>query len=106
MKLYKSLFGAAALSVLGMTAGNAMTLAQCEEVGGTVNLAAAECILNAAQEQAARSLGYLPPAADTAAATGMGTVTVGGGAAAAAGGLLLTVVLAGDGTTGTTTTTN
>ncbi|WP_071675814.1 hypothetical protein [Nioella nitratireducens] len=106
MKLYKSLFAAAALSALGVTGASAMTVAQCTEVGGSVDLAAATCVLTALQEESARALGYLPAAEGAGTATaGLGGVTVSGGAAAAAGGLILTAILIGDGTTGTTTTT-
>lgn len=108
MKLSKTFFAATAAAVLFAGAASALTVDQCNQLGGQVNLASAECLLNAAQEEEARALGWLPGSAaatTTAAGAGLGGVVVGGGAAAAGAGLLLAVVLIGDGSSGTTTTT-
>lgn len=104
MKLSKTLFAATAAATLFAGAASALTVDQCNQLGGVVDLAAAECQLTAAQEDEARALGWLP--GGTAGATaGLGGVVVGGGVAAAGAGLLLAVVLIGDESSGTTTTT-
>lgn len=104
MNLSKTLFAATAVSAFCVTAASALTVEQCETLGGNVNLAEATCELTAAQEDEARALGWLP-GGSSASTAAMGAVTVSGGAAAA-GGLLLTAILIGDGSSGTTTTTN
>lgn len=102
MKLSKSIFAASAVFAFCATAASALTVEQCETLGGNVNLVEATCELTAAQEDEARALGWLP-GSSTAATTGLGTVALPGGAAAAAGGLLLAIVLIGDGSSSTTT---
>jgi len=104
MKLSKTLFTVTAAATLFAGAASALSVDQCNQLGGQVNLASAECLLTAAQQAEAQALGWLP--GGTAATTvGLGGVTVGGGAAAAGAGLLLALVLIGDGSSGTTTTT-
>lgn len=107
MKLSKTIFAATAVSAFCVTAASALTVDQCEQLGGNVDLVEAECELTAAQEDEARALGWLPggSAAATATATGLGTVAGSGGLLAAGGGLILTAVLIGDGSSSTTTTT-
>lgn len=103
MKLSKTLLAASAVSAFCVTAANAITVEQCEELGGNVNLVEATCELSAAQEDEARALGWLPGGSTAAATTtGLGTVAASGGALAAAGGLALAVVLIGDGSSTTT----
>lgn len=102
MKLSKTLIAASAVSAFCVTAASALTVEQCEQLGGNVNLVEAACELTAAQEDEARALGWLP-GGSTAATTGLGTVAVSGGAIAAAGGLALAIVLIGDGSSSTTT---
>jgi hypothetical protein len=106
MNLSKTLFAATAVSAFCVTAASALTVEQCETLGGNVNLAEATCELTAAQEDEARALGWLPGGASASTTAAMGTVAVSGGAAAAVGGLVLTAILVGDGSSGTTTTTN
>jgi hypothetical protein len=102
MKLSKTLFAVTAAATLFAGAASALSVDQCNQLGGFVNLAAAECQLTAAQEEEARALGWLP--GGTAATTaGLGGVAVGGGVAATGAGLLLAVVLIGDGSSSTTT---
>jgi len=107
MKLSKTLFAATAVSAFCVTAASALTVEQCEQLGGVVDLVEAECELNAEQEDEARALGWLPggggSAATAATTTGLGTVSGITGGGAAAGGLILAVVLIGDGSSGTTT---
>lgn len=106
MKLSKTFFAVTAAATLVAGAASALSVDQCNQLGGVVNLASAECQLTAAQQAEAAALGWLPggAAATTAApAAGLGGVTVGGGAAAAGAGLLLAVVLIGDGSSSTTT---
>lgn len=104
MKLSKTLFAATAVSAFCVTAASALTVEQCEQLGGNVDLVEAECELTAAQQDEARELGWLP-GGTAGTEAGLGTVTVPTGGAAAAGGLLLTAILIGDGSSGTTTTT-
>ena len=104
MKLSKTLIAAAAVSAFCATAASALTVEQCEQLGGNVDLVEAECELTVAQEDEARALGWLPGSGAAAATTtGLGTVAAGGGLAAAGGGLLLAIVLIGDGSSSTTT---
>lgn len=107
MKLSKTLFAVTAAATLFTTAASALSVDQCNQLGGQVNLASAECLMNAAQQEEARALGWLPGAAGVAGAgaAGLGgVVAVSGGAIAAGAGLLLAVVLIGDGSSTTTTT--
>jgi hypothetical protein len=104
MKLSKTFFAVTAAATLFAGAASALSVDQCNQLGGVVDLAAAECQLTAAQEDEARALGWLP--GSTAATTAsLGGVAVSGGVIAAGAGLLLAVVLIGDGSSGTTTTT-
>jgi len=103
MKLSKTFFAVTAAATLITGAASALSVVQCNQLGGAVNLATAECQLTAAQVAEARALGWLP-GGTTAPTAGLGGV--GGGAAAAGVGLLLAVVLIGDGSSGTTTTTS
>ena len=103
MKLSKTIFAATAVSAFCVTAASALTVEQCEQLGGRVDLVEAECELTAAQEDEARALGWLPAGSTAAAATGLGTVAASGGALAAGGGLFLAAVLIGDGSSSTTT---
>jgi hypothetical protein len=105
MKLSKTIFAATAVSAFCVTAASALTVDQCEQLGGNVDLVEAECELTAAQEDEARALGWLPGGSAAATATGLGTVAGSGGLLAAGGGLILTAVLIGDGSSSTTTTT-
>jgi len=102
MKLSKTIIAASAVSAFCVTAASALTVEQCEQLGGNVDLVEAECELTAAQEDEARALGWLP-GGSTATATGLGTVGVSSGALAAGAGLALAVVLIGDGSSSTTT---
>jgi len=108
MKLSRTLFAAATVSAFCVTAASAVTVEQCQELGGTVDLAQAECELSDAQQDEARALGWLPGGGGTEAAAGggagLGSVGVGGGTLAAGLGLVLAVVAAGDGSSSTTTT--
>jgi len=108
MKLTKSILLAAGLTAVSFTSAQALTTAQCTQLGGSIDLAAATCALTAAQQAEAVSLGWLPggeaAGAGAGAGAGLGGVTIGGGGAAVGAGLILAVVLAGDGS-GTTTTT-
>jgi hypothetical protein len=108
MKLTKSILLAAALTAVSFTSAQALTTAQCTQLGGSIDLAAATCALTAAQQAEAVSLGWLPggeaAGAGAGGGAGLGGVTIGGGGAAVGAGLILAVVLAGDGS-GTTTTT-
>ena len=112
MKLTKSILLAAALTAVSFTSAQALTTAQCTQLGGSIDLAAATCALTAAQQAEAVSLGWLPGGEAAGAGAGggagggagLGGVTIGGGGAAVGAGLILAVVLAGDGA-GTTTTT-
>lgn len=104
MNLSKTLIAASAVSAFCATAASAVTIEQCEELGGNVNLVEATCELTAAQEDEARALGWLPGGSTAAATTtGLGTIGVSAGAAAAGAGLALAVVLIGDGSSSTTT---
>ncbi|WP_300518266.1 hypothetical protein [Aliiroseovarius sp.] len=104
MKLSKTFFAVTTAAILFSGAASALSVDQCNQLGGQVNLATAECLLTAAQQEEARALGWLPGgAAETTAI--LGGVAGGGGTLAAGAGLLLAVVLIGDGASGTTTTT-
>jgi len=104
MKLPKTFFAVTVAATLFAGAASALSVDQCNQLGGQVNLASAECLLTAAQQEEARALGWLP-GGTAAPAAGLGGVAAGGGAAAAGAlGLLLAVVLTGDGASGTTTT--
>ena len=104
MKLSKTFLAVTASATLIAGAASALSVDQCNQLGGQVNLASGECLLTAAQQEEARALGWLP-GGTPATTAGLGGVTIGGGAAAAGAGLLLAVVLIGDGASGTTTTT-
>jgi hypothetical protein len=103
MKLSKTLITASVATLISAAAASALTVEQCEELGGTVDLIEAECELNAAQEDEARALGWLPGGSGGTTAA-LGGVAVGGAGAAAVGGLILAVVLTGGGGSTTTTT--
>jgi len=102
MKLSKTFFAVTAAATLFAGAASALSVDQCTQLGGQVNLASAECLLNAAQQEEARALGWLP--GGTAATVDLGGVAPLGRGAAVGVGLLLAVVLIGGGTSGTTTT--
>jgi len=104
MKLSKTVFAVAAAATLFAGAASALSVDQCNQLGGQVDLATAECLLTTAQQAEAQAFGWLPGGA-TETVAGLGGVAGGSGAVAAGAGLLLAVVLIGDGTSGTTTTT-
>lgn len=105
MKLTKTLISAATVAVLAASAANALTVAQCTSLGGSVDLASGSCQLTAAQLEQAAAQGLVEGTTVSAGGAGLGTVGGVGAGAAAAGGLLLAAVLIGDGSSGTTTTT-
>ena len=105
MRPSKTFIAVTAAATLFAGAASALSVDQCNQLGGQVNLASAECLLTAAQQAEAQALGWLPGGTTAATTAGLGGVAVGGGAAAAGAGLLLAVVLIGDGASGTTTAT-
>ncbi len=107
MKLSKTFIAVATAATFAATAASAISVDQCNELGGAVDLASATCTLTAAQEERARALGYLPGGATATTTAGLGGTAVSTGTiAAVAGGLILAVVLIGDDdSSGSTTTT-
>ena len=70
MKLSKTFLAVATAATFAATAASAISVDQCNELGGAVNLATGSCTLNAAQAEAGRALGYLPGGATTTTTAG------------------------------------
>ena len=55
MKLPKTFFAVTVAATLFAGAASALSVDQCNQLGGQVNLASAECLLTAAQQEEARA---------------------------------------------------